>query len=184
MKLHLGFKGMYLESFWMVMQVHYNEGLRIRATNGVGSTQNIANFSGASGSLSLPITTGASKFNLTSGGITKQHLVNSKTAAASGVSTKLFYVGFNHSVRLHLYISQDSSNIATAVADFTTAYGSSSGGITYSSRLGNISSISASYNNGGSPAYTIDVTVNYTGAAPTIFASLEGLSNDAMYLVN
>ena len=136
-----------------------------------------------SGLLTLPANTTSSKLNITSGGISKQHLVYSKTAAASGTALKLFYVGFNHAVRLYLFIQQDSSNIATAVADFTTAYGASSGGITYSSRLGNISSISASYNNGGSPAYTIDVTVNYTGAAPTIFASLEGLSNDAMYLV-
>jgi fibronectin-binding autotransporter adhesin len=128
--------------------------------------------------------TSTTPFGYTGGGVTKQHLINSKTAGASGVATKLFYVGFSHSVRLHLYIQQDTSNIATAVADFTTAYGASSGGITYSSRLGNISSISAAYNNGGSPAYTIDVTVNYTGAAPTIYATVEGISNDRMYLVN
>jgi hypothetical protein len=121
---------------------------------------------------------------LTGGGITKQYLVNSKTAASSGTALKLFYVGFSHAVRLYLYILQDSSNVATAIADFTTTYGATSGGITFSSRIGNISSISVVYNNGGSPAYTIDVTVNYTGATPTIFASLEGISNDGMYLVN
>jgi hypothetical protein len=137
-----------------------------------------------SGLLTLPTTVGTSKFNISSGGITKQHLVNSKSAASSGTALKLFYVGFSHAVRLYLYILQDSNNIATAVADFTTAYGANNGGITYSSRIGNISSISASYNNGGSPAYTIDVTVNYSGAAPTIYASLEGISNDEMYLVN
>ena len=48
-----GFKGIYLESFWMYMQVHYNEGLRIRAVNGVGASQTIATFSGASGNLSI-----------------------------------------------------------------------------------------------------------------------------------
>ena len=47
-----GFKGIYLESYWMYMQVHYNEGLRIRATNGTGTTQTIATFSGASGNFS------------------------------------------------------------------------------------------------------------------------------------
>jgi hypothetical protein len=137
-----------------------------------------------SGLLTLPTTVGTSKFNISSGGVTKQHLVNSKAAGASGSSIKLFYVGFSHSVRLFLYILQDSNNIATATADFTTAYGASNGGVTYSSRIGNISSISVSYNNGGSPAYTIDVTVNYSGSTPTIYATLEGLSNDAMYLVN
>jgi hypothetical protein len=126
---------------------------------------------------------GTSPLRLTGGGITKQYLVNSKTAASSGTALKLFYVGFSHAVRLYLYIIQDSSNIATAVADFTTTYGASAGGITQSSRIGNISSISANYNNGGTPDYTIDVTVNYTGTAPTIFASLEGISNDSMYLV-
>jgi hypothetical protein len=126
---------------------------------------------------------GTSPLRLTGGGITKQYLVNSKTAASSGTALKLFYVGFSHAVRLYLYIIQNSSNIATAVADFTTTYGASTGGITQSSRIGNISSISANYNNGGTPDYTIDVTVNYTGTAPTIYAVIEGISNDNMYLV-
>jgi hypothetical protein len=148
------------------------------------STGNVTMTLLSSGLLTLPTTVGTSKFNITSGGITKQHLVNSKSAASSGTALKLFYVGFSHAVRLYLYILQDSNNIATAVADFTSAYGASSGGITVFSRLGNISSISASYDNGGSPAYTINVTVNYSGAAPTIYASLEGISNGEMYLVN
>jgi len=152
------------------------------ANSGTSSQTTMALY--PSGLLTLPTTVGTSKFNITSGGITKQHLVNSKTAAASGTALKLFYVGFSHSVRLFLYILQDTNNIATGIADFTTAYGASSGGITQSIRLGNISSISASYNNGGSPAYTIDVTVNYSGAAPTIYATIEGISNDSMYLVN
>ena len=46
-----GFKGIYLDSYWMYMQVHYNEGLRIRAVNGVGGSQTIATFAGASGTL-------------------------------------------------------------------------------------------------------------------------------------
>jgi hypothetical protein len=123
-------------------------------------------------------------FGYSGGGATKQHLINSKTAASSGTALKLFYVGFSHAVRLYLYIIQDSNNIATATADFTTTYGASNGGITQSSRIGNISSISANYNNGGSPAYTIDVTVAYTGTAPTIYAAIEGISNDAMYKVD
>lgn len=117
------------------------------------------------------------------GGIRKQQLVDSKVADASGTALKLFYVGYTHTIRLYLYIVQDTLNVAVATADFTTAYGSSSGGITYSSRIGNISSISAVYNNLGSPAYTIDVTVNYTGSAPTIYATVEGISNDTMYMV-
>ena len=63
----LGFKGIYLESYWMYMQVHYNEGLRIRATNGVGATQTIATFAGSAGTLTTlgSITSGG---NLTAAG--------------------------------------------------------------------------------------------------------------------
>jgi hypothetical protein len=120
---------------------------------------------------------------LTGGGITKQYLVNSKTAAASGTATKLWYVGHTHAVRIYLYILQNTPDVATVICDFTTAYGASSGGVVSSRTLGNITGISASYNNGGSPAYAIDVTVTYTGAAPTIYSVIEGVSNDAMYLV-
>jgi len=45
----LGFKGIYLETFWMYIQVHYNEGLRIKGTNGAGATQTCATFAGSSG---------------------------------------------------------------------------------------------------------------------------------------
>lgn len=126
---------------------------------------------------------GTGPLALTGGGTTKQHLVNSKAAASSGTATKLWYVGHTHAVRIYLYIFQNTPDVATAVCDFTTAYGASAGGVVYSSRLGNISSISVAYDNGGSPAYTINVTVNYTGAAPTIYTTIEGISNDAMYLV-
>jgi hypothetical protein len=112
------------------------------------------------------------------GGTYKQTVVGQTTAAGSGVAKKIVYVGYSHSIRVYLFIKQTDSDVATATADFATAYGASSGGITYSSRLGNISSISAAYNNGGSPAYTIDVTVNYTGAAPTINYVIEGVNND------
>ena len=44
-----GFKGIYLESYWMYIQIHYNEGLRIRGTNGTGTTQICATFAGSSG---------------------------------------------------------------------------------------------------------------------------------------
>jgi hypothetical protein len=41
--------------------------------------------------------------------------------------------------------------------------------------LGNVISISAAYNN---TAYTLQVTTVYTGTAPTIYWTIEGLNND------
>jgi hypothetical protein len=114
----------------------------------------------------------------TGGGTYKQTVVGQISAAASGVSKKIAYVGHTHSIRVYLYIVQDTANVASGIADFTTSYGSSSGGITASSRLGNISSISSTYDNGGSPGYTINVSVAYTGAAPTINYVIEGINND------
>ena len=112
------------------------------------------------------------------GGTYKQTVVGQTTAASSGTAKKIAYVGHTHSIRVYLYIAQDTSNVATGIADFTTAYGASSGGITASVRLGNISSISATYDNGGSPTYTINVSVAYTGAAPTINYVIEGINYD------
>jgi hypothetical protein len=47
-----GAKAIYLETFWMIIQPHVNEGLRIRAVNGSGSQSTIAKFYGT-GTFSL-----------------------------------------------------------------------------------------------------------------------------------
>jgi hypothetical protein len=122
-------------------------------------------------------------FKTSGGGTAHQTLVGQCTAAATTVAKKIAFVGFTHAIRVNIWANQDSGNGATAVADIVTLYGSTNGGAVYTSPLGNVSVISVAYNNGGSPAYTIDVTLTYTGAAPTINYSIVGLSSDAMYAI-
>ena len=43
-----GAKAIYLDTYWMVIQPHVNEGLRIRAVNGAGTQSTIAKFYGSS----------------------------------------------------------------------------------------------------------------------------------------
>ena len=40
-------KRIFLSSYWMVMQGHYNEGIRFQAVNGLGSTRTLAEFYGS-----------------------------------------------------------------------------------------------------------------------------------------
>jgi hypothetical protein len=42
-----GAKAIYLESYWMILQPHYNEGLRIRAVNASGTQRTLAEFYGS-----------------------------------------------------------------------------------------------------------------------------------------
>jgi hypothetical protein len=112
------------------------------------------------------------------GGTPKQVVVGQTTAAASGVAKKIAYVGYTHSVRVYVWANQNASNGSSAIADICTVYGASSGGTVVESNFGNVTDITVAYNNGGSPAYTIDVTVNYSGAAPTINYVIEGINND------
>jgi hypothetical protein len=112
------------------------------------------------------------------GGQYKQTVVGQTTAAASGSSKKIAYVGFTHSVRVYVWANQSTDNGSTAIADIVTLYGSSNGGVVMESNFGNVSDISITYDNGGSPAYTINVTLTYSGAAPTINYVIEGISHD------
>jgi len=112
------------------------------------------------------------------GGTFKQVVVGQTTAAASGVAKKIVYVSHTHSVRVYVWATQSTGNGSSAIADITSLYGSTTGGITSESNYGTTSDISISYNNGGSPAYTIDVTLTYTGAAPTINFVVEGINDD------
>jgi hypothetical protein len=120
------------------------------------------------------------QFNAKSGGggHYKQVVVGQTTAAASTVSKKIAYVGFTHAVRVYIWAHQDTANGSTAIADICTLYGSSSGSTTVESNFGNVTDIVVTYNNGGSPAYTIDVELTYSGTAPIINYIIEGISWD------
>jgi len=117
------------------------------------------------------------------GGAAHQTLVGQCTAAATTVAKKIAFVGYTHAIRVNIWATQDASNGVTAIADFTTMYGSSNGGVVYSAPYGNVTNIAVAYNNGGSPAYTIDVTLTYTGTAPTINYSIVGISQEGMYTI-
>jgi hypothetical protein len=119
------------------------------------------------------------------GGTAKQVVVGQTTATTSGVAKKVAYVGHTHSVIVYVWATQSTSSGVTAIANITTSYGASAGGVTYSSgAMGTVSAVSVGYNNGGSPSYTIDITVTYSGAAPTINYVIEGISHDnAIYTI-
>jgi hypothetical protein len=112
------------------------------------------------------------------GGSFKQTVVGQTTAASSGTAKKIAYVGHTHSVRIYVWANQSTGNGSSAIADITTLYGSSNGGTTTEANFGNVSDIVVTYDNGGSPAYTINVSLTYSGAAPTINYIVEGISHD------
>jgi hypothetical protein len=112
------------------------------------------------------------------GGHYKQVVVGQIGAAPSGTAKKIAYVGFTHSVRVYVWANQSTAHGSSAIADICTLYGSSNGGTTVEANFGNVTDIVIAYNNGGSPAYTIDVTLTYSGAAPTINYVIEGISWD------
>jgi hypothetical protein len=114
------------------------------------------------------------------GGSYKQTVVGQTTAASSGSAKKIAYVNHTHSIRVYVWANQSTGNGSTAIADICTLYGSSNGGTVVESNFGNVTDISITYDNGGSPAYTINVTLTYSGAAPTINYIIEGInsSND------
>ena len=102
-----------------------------------------------------------------------------KTAGSSGTSNKLVQIGPTSALLIKIMAIQsgNEANSATLVGNIAVSYGS--GGTvagTTSTRIGNISAISVSYDNGGSPIYTINCTLSYSGAAPTIYYVIEGLS--------
>ena len=112
------------------------------------------------------------------GGTFKQVVVGQIGAASSGTAKKIVYVGFSHSVRVYVWANQSAAHGSSAIADIVTLYGSSNGGTTAEANFGNVTDIVIAYNNGGSPAYTIDVTLTYSGAAPTINYIIEGINHD------
>jgi hypothetical protein len=104
----------------------------------------------------------------------KQFIQGSVTAAASGSPVKIFTSGFSTQGIVHVIARQDVSNLATASFGISVSYGGTSPFTAISSSANaNVTGISAAYNNTG---YVIEITVTYTGAAPTIHFFAEGMS--------
>jgi len=108
-----------------------------------------------------------------------KQITGQKTAGSSGSSNKLVQIGPTCALTVKIMAIQsgNESNSAQLVGNITVAYG---GGGTVAGQSaatqGNISGISIAYDNGGSPIYTINCTLTYSGAAPTIYYVIEGLS--------
>lgn len=105
------------------------------------------------------------------------------TAASSGTAKKVVrcghtFAGTIHVIVLHQYAVASGAAMFTA----TVSYGSPSVTRQNVNVSGNISNITMAYNNGGSPSYTFDVTVTYTGTTPTIFVNVQGISHTNMYI--
>ena len=105
------------------------------------------------------------------------------TAASSGYAKKVVrcghtFAGTIHVIVLHQYAVASGAAMFTA----TVSYGSPSVTRQNYNVSGNISNITMAYNNGGSPSYTFDVTVTYTGTTPTIFVNVQGISHTNMYI--
>jgi len=65
-----GAKAIYLESYWMILQPHYNEGFRIRAVNAIGTQRTLAEFYGSGEVYFASMAAAAGTYNVkwTSGG--------------------------------------------------------------------------------------------------------------------
>ena len=95
------------------------------------------------------------------------------TAAASGVAKNIVSAGHTHALHFTVIAKQDTSNVGTMTGNVTTAYGASAGVFTRASYIGNVTAIAVAYNNTG---YMLDVTVTYSGSAPTIYVTVSGAS--------
>lgn len=99
------------------------------------------------------------------------------TAASSGSAKKLCITGPTGALNIRVMAIQGAENNSGCVAgNICMAYGNNTTGTLTKSVIGNISDITIAYDNGGSPIYTINCTVTYSGAAPTLYYVIEGLS--------
>ena len=105
-------------------------------------------------------------------------ITGAKSANASGVATAIYYCGHTNAHNLRIIARQNTANVGSWVGTVTVAYGTSSFGTATTVTQGTMGTIAVAYNNGGSPAYQIEVTLTYTGSAPTIYWFADGLFGD------
>jgi hypothetical protein len=98
-----------------------------------------------------------------------------KSANASGVATAIYYCGHTNAHNLRIIARQNTANVGSWVGSVTVAYGTPSIGNITTTTQGTMGTIAVAYNNGGSPAYQIEVTLTYTGSAPSIYWFADGI---------
>jgi hypothetical protein len=108
----------------------------------------------------------------------RQCLTGNIAAGSSTVSKKIVYVGPTHALDITILAIQGGSPAHSAgwSGKIVTAYGASYTGGNISGVSGNITAISVTYDNGGSPTYTLNVALTYSGAAPDIAYTIDGHS--------
>ena len=112
-----------------------------------------------------------------------QVVSGSLTAAGSGTQKKSVRCGHTFAGTVHV-IAKQAYGAGSAAATFTASVSYGAPSITRHNHnvSQTISSVNMAYNNGGNPNYTFDITVNYTGSAPTLFVTVQGMSAYNMYV--
>jgi hypothetical protein len=117
-----------------------------------------------------------------------QTITGQATAAASGTPMKFVRTGHSGVFDVQIFVSHPSgvsSGSGMYQGTFCMTYGA--GGLKSSpctQYYNAVSGISVAYNNGGSPVYTLDVTVTYTGTAPNIYWTVTGKTDISYNLYN
>ena len=112
-----------------------------------------------------------------------QVVSGSLTAASSGSGKKSVRCGHTFAGTVHV-IAKQAYGAGSAAAIFTASvsYGAASVSRRNMNVSQSISDINMSYDNGGSPNYTFNINVTYSGNAPTLFVTVQGMSAYNMYV--
>ena len=112
-----------------------------------------------------------------------QAVTGNLTAAGSGTAKKSVRCGHTFAGTVHVIALQAyGAGSAAAMFTATVSYGAPSVTRQNVNVSQTITNLTMGYNNGGSPNYTFDITVTYTGNAPTLFVSVQGISHTNMYI--
>ena len=112
-----------------------------------------------------------------------QVVSGSLTAASSGSGKKAVRCGHTFAGTVHV-IAKQAYGAGSAAAIFTASvsYGSPSVSRRNMNHSQTITDLNMSYDNGGSPNYTFNINVTYSGSAPTLFVTVQGMSAYNMYV--
>ena len=89
-------------------------------------------------------------------------------------SKEYVVIGDTNAIDYSIIARQDATNVGTCQGRVSIANGTNSGFFNRNAFSGNITAITTSF---GSTNDTLDITVTYTGTAPTIHIAVNGISN-------